>query len=68
MTKEKWIKLYENCLIAHSFNWTEAVQSTGILPSPENWNCHREILLTFIKNADELTEIYNIENKGKENV
>ena len=34
--------------------------------SPTNWCYYKDILSTFIKNMDEATKVYNLENNVKE--
>ena len=55
MTLEKWYELYI----------TYANESNKVmLVTPINWIKKKNMILNYIKNVDELTEIYNNENKG----
>lgn len=59
MTKEKWLQC-----------WTENMHKlekdyVSMTSSPEQWTIYRNAVLRWVKNNDELTEIYNLENKVK---
>lgn len=60
MNKEKWIELYEQeCDIAYKDKFDI---------SPHGWGKIKEVFLKIIKNTDEATEVYFMENpKEKSN-
>ena len=57
MTKEKWAEIV-----------SEEVQKCYGTIKMENWQEYRFKFLDFVKNVDEATEVYNMENTKKENV
>ena len=63
MTKEQWQ--------THAFkiieNYYGKVIGTTVV-SQDNWHMYKSALIEYIKNIDDLTEVYNMENKGKSDV
>lgn len=55
MTKDKWKELYMETLAKFC--------EVGSL-TPEGWVKDRKNLFLFIKEVDEATEVYNMENKN----
>jgi len=58
MTKEKWLDVVEN----ENF---KAQDKYPAYISPENWHVAKQAILDCVKNIDEATEVYNLENKVK---
>lgn len=59
MTKEKWQESFDK-------EWFKANIEAGKLMehNPENWEIYKDILLKFVKDVDQATEVYNMENRN----
>lgn len=56
MTKEKWLNLYDESL-------EKALSGQEFLDrDPGSWTILKPKLLTFIKEVDKATEVFNMEN------
>lgn len=63
MKKEKWQEVFSDA--QDKVNDLEDLDFVEI--EPEHWPVLREKVTTFVKEMDEATEVYNLENKGEEN-
>jgi hypothetical protein len=58
MTKKQW----------HEFaimEWSRLSHDKVLIISVKDWPEQKEKVLTYLKNMDSLTEVYNMENKGE---
>ena len=58
MTKEKW---KQECSKNYNIYYAKVYNEDPI--GPENWHKYKAAFLEYSKDMDELTEIYNMENK-----
>jgi len=58
MTKEKWLNVVDQ-------ENMKAQDGSPAFLDPENWHIAKKQILNLIKNIDEATEVYNLENKVK---
>ena len=58
MTEDKWLENANKNLISYTD------QTIGMIFKSENWPKFKVALVEYIKNMDELTEVYNKENKN----
>ena len=58
MTKEKWFKLYNEECDRH-------IRNRLSVKEPKDWAAIKDSFLNMIKNVDETTEVYEMENKEK---
>jgi hypothetical protein len=63
MKKEKWQKVFRES--QDKVNDLDDLDFLEI--GPQHWPFIREKLTNFVKEIDEVTEVYNLENKGEEN-
>ncbi len=64
MTKEKWFDIVTEEAAVYSTAWYKiATHGHG----PETWDQQKVLFLNYIKAIDKATEVYNMENKGREN-
>ena len=61
MTKEKWADVSGKIFADYT---TKFMKLRGDRQSPEGWAEHRELIVTLVKEVDEATEVYNMENKN----
>lgn len=63
MKKEKWQEVFNEA--------QDKVNDLGDLDfveiEPAHWPALKEKVVTFVKEMDEATEIYNLENQGEQN-
>jgi hypothetical protein len=59
MNKNKWLEIYDEEMESMLKDYSGALFIT-----PETWPSSKNILLKFIKDVDDATEAYNMENKG----
>jgi hypothetical protein len=58
MTKEKWLEVAQK-----EFNvYVKAVANVD-LTQPEYWPLYKQALVDYIEGIDQVTEVYNMENK-----
>lgn len=62
MTKDKWLEVVEK--ETNEFHHEMELEEEA---SPETWPNIKKILTDMIKNIDEVTEVYNRENRGEQN-
>jgi len=61
MNKEKWNELF----LQYCKESCSKMGKMGYVVNPADWPQMKAAHLEFIKNVDELTEVFNLENKVK---